>query len=373
MRGFNVDYDQRMASLQARRAPSDFTTNRGEFRMSESVQKSASAPTLERYNASDVYEVYKRLQKEDSSIRYAVGAMQPVDPVYNRNTLREGDRVKNQLEKLLRHSSISFDYRYQGSVTNNTNIRAHSDIDLLVIHGAFVTLERPQVPANPYVGDPVEDLSELRSDCIHGLTNSFEKADVCDTNSKSIRISGGSLRREIDVVPANWYDTNQFASTQADHDRGVQIFDCNKQIRILNKPFLHNYLIEQKDRTVGGGLRKTIRLLKSLRYDSRRVSLNSFIIAAIAYNMEDYELATEPGDELRLLVRVKQNLDHLSADTRRRESMLVPNGLHKVFADGHGTLKGLNELRDEVDDLVEAVRTNLAKSFRKLEEARMEY
>jgi hypothetical protein len=373
MRGFNVDYDQRLASLQARRVPSEFTANQGEIRMSESLQKSASAQTIERYSASGVYEVYKRLQKEDSSVRYAVGAMQPVDPVYNRNTFREGDRVKNQLENLLKHSEIRFEYRYQGSVTNNTNIRAHSDIDLLVIHGAFVTLERPQVPANPYAGDPLEDLSELRSDCIQGLKNSFEKADVCDTNAKSIRINGGSLRREIDVVPANWYDTNQFASTRADHDRGVQIFDCMKRTRILNKPFLHNYLIEHKDRNVSGGLRKTIRLLKSLRYDSGSVSLSSYVIAAIAYNMEEYELATAPGDELRLLVRIKQNLDRLSTDSQRRETMVVPNGLHKVFSEGHGTLKGLNELRVEVDDLVEAVRSNMAKSFRKLGEARVEY
>lgn len=373
MRGFTVDYADRLASLQARRVPSEFVTNRGEILMSESLRKSAAASSIDRYGASDVYEVYRRLEKEDSSVRYAVGAMQPVDPVYNRNTIREGDRVKNQLARLLEKSGLGFEYRYQGSVTNNTNIRAHSDIDLLVVHGAFVTLERPQVPPNPYHGDPIEDLSELRVGCIQGLSSSFEKATICDTNAKSIRITGGSLRREIDVVPANWYDTNQFANTQADHDRGIQIFDCKKRLRILNKPFLHNYLIEQKDRQVNGGLRKAIRLLKSLRYDSGTVSLSSYIISAIAYNMEDYELATRAGDELRLLGRIKQNLDSLSADTAKQESLWVPNELHKVFADGHGTLKGLNELRDELDDLIEAVRTNLAKSFRKLANARVEY
>ena len=40
---------------------------------------------------------------------------------------------------------------------------------------------------------------------------------------------------------------------------------------------------------------------------------------------------------------------------------------------GHATLQGLDELRTEVDDLVEAVRRNLKKSARKLMEARMAY
>ena len=357
MRGFSVDYDSRLASLQSRRMPTDIVANRGEVLMSGSLAKSASSSTIERYSGAQVYEVYNRLGKEGSSIRYAVGAMQPVDPVYNRNTVREGDRVKNQLDKAL----------------NNTNIVAHSDIDLLVIHGAFVTLERPQVPANRYEGNPLDDLSELRTDCVKVLTGAFEKADVSDSNAKSVRISGGSLRREVDVVPANWYDTNTYANSRADHERGIQILDCKQRCRMLNKPFLHNYLIEIKDRQVGGGLRKTIRLLKSLKYDSGNVSLSSYTIAAIAYNMEDYELATLPGDELRLLGRIKQNLDQLSVDSRKRETMWVPNGMHKVFGDGQGTLKGLNELRDEVDDLVEAVKSNLQKSFRKLENARVEY
>ena len=41
-------------------------------------------------------EVYERMQESSSAIKYAVGAMQPIDPNYTANTYAEGDRVKNQ-------------------------------------------------------------------------------------------------------------------------------------------------------------------------------------------------------------------------------------------------------------------------------------
>lgn len=86
-------------------------------------------------------EVYGRIAQSES-VRYAIGAMQPIDPEYTKNTYREGDRVRNQLETNL---SMVCEYEYQGSVTNDTHIRARSDIDLLTLTCRYGNLETGHV------------------------------------------------------------------------------------------------------------------------------------------------------------------------------------------------------------------------------------
>src|SRR5262245_5413109 len=104
--------------------------------------------------ASMANEVYRRI-KESESVRYAVGAMQPIDPEYTKNTYAQGDRVRDQLKQRL---GVTCDYKYQGSVTTDTHIKARSDIDLLVIRLGWEWVEPPQPVPNPYQGDPREDM-----------------------------------------------------------------------------------------------------------------------------------------------------------------------------------------------------------------------
>jgi hypothetical protein len=366
MKGFERDYDKRLQALIARRTePAQI--------YSKSARLSTVLNESGYYQASPIYEVYNKLGKEGSAVQYTVGAMARVDPTYTNITYEQGDRVKNQLEKALCESNAACDFEYQGSVTNDTHIKSHSDIDLLAITQRFWMLEPPQQPACPYDGDPIADLKEIRSISSSALKQAFPVAEVDDSGTKSVTICGGSLRRKIDIVPANWYDTNDYAHFKAKRFRSIEVLDVKKGHRIKNSPFMNNYLIETLDRKVSGGLRKVIRMLKSLKYDSGHVSLSSYDLAAIGYNMPEWQLVTSPGEEIALLARVKSYLDGLVVDPDRRNEMLVPDKSRRVFADGHATLTGLNELRDEVDDLVEAVCNNRQKSFAKLAEARLAY
>lgn len=366
MRGFVTNYDRRLQALIDRRtAPMPLAAN----------AKFAGTPWAEGdvYQASPIYEVYRRLGREGSAVRYAVGAMARVDPRYTEITYEQGARVQNHLAKALREADASCEFEYQGSVTNDTHIKSYSDIDLLAIAQSFWTLEPPQEAAHPYQGDPVAHLKEIRTTSAQCMRDSFPAATVDDTGAKSVAISGGSLSRKIDVVPANWYDTNEFARSRAKRHRAIQVLNLRTGVRVKNMPFLHNYLIEMRDRETGGGLRKIVRLMKSLKYDSDEVSLSSFDITAIGYNMPEYQLATAPGEEIALVARLKMYLDDLADDEERREETRVPDDSRAVFEAGHATLAGLNELRTEVDDLVEAICKNRLRSFAKLAEARVSY
>lgn len=336
-------------------------------------------PRLDRLNARRIdpfveeakllNESYRSLAQSDS-VKYVIGAMQPIDPAYTQNTYTQAERVRNQLEKRLTESC---DYKYQGSVTNDTHIKAKSDIDLLVIIEKFFTLEQPQQPRFPYSGNPLKDLQDLRADAEVSLAAAFPEADVDCAGSKSITIEGGSLTRTVDVVPSNWYETNKYADTQNEIYRGVQILDTSVPTRLANTPFLHNAWVDHKDRNTSGGMRKAARLMKSLKYDSESIELSSYDIVSIAFNMPDESLNHPRGGELVLLASCLAYCQELQQNGFIRNSIEVPDGHRKVFTDGHATEMGLSQLVSELEKLANDVLLENSRSFRRLAEARVEY
>lgn len=314
-------------------------------------------------------ESYQKIDQSDS-VRYIIGAMQPIDPEYTKNTYAQGERVINQLSNNL---SVNCDYEYQGSVTNDTHIKAKSDIDILVLTRKFHYLEAPQKPKYPYTGDPIQELLDLREESIKILTTKFPQADVDSTGSKSIAIEGGSLTRKIDVVPSNWLNTNDYVTTGSKVYRAVEILDAKKKIRLKNTPFLHNERIKVKDERTQGGLRKAARLMKSLKYDTDAIDLSSYDIVSIAYNIDDNLLSMPKEFELSLLESCLRFCENLQHDPSKRESLIVPDGHRKIFTEGHATLEGLNQLANELRKLADDVLTENSRSFKKLAEARIEY
>ena len=125
---------------------------------------------------------------------YVEKAMEELPRQSTEISYEEGDRVKNHLMKELPNYGFNPDFRYQGSVPCNTHIKYHSDIDLLVIIDKFESIENPDRITNPYLGNPKEDLTNLRAACIKILKENYTVADI-EKNSKSIKISGGSLPR----------------------------------------------------------------------------------------------------------------------------------------------------------------------------------
>lgn len=321
----------------------------------------------------EVNEVYKRIQGDDA-VRYAVGAMQPIDPGYTQNTFREGDRVQAQLAERLPARAIAVAFRYQGSTTNDTHIRAHSDLDILVLHERFFSLEPPLKPQFPYEGDPLEDLRELREASVQVLRSGFPAVTVDTSGGKCISLTGGSLRRKIDVVPANWWNTISYDRSGYERDRGVMIYDAKSHTRITNRPFLHNFLIDQRDNQVGGGVRKVARLLKSLKYDAAApVQVSSYDICALAYSMPEDLVRVRPPHELLLVSGADRYLRFLLNDAAFRGNLVVPNGSRKIFGSDGASVDGVARLQGEVASLLSDIERGVARSFKNLAEARVEY
>ncbi len=305
-------------------------------------------------------ESYERI-KEPKTIKYVIGAMQPVDYKYTKNTLDEGERVKNQLGKL---AEIGYEiaFKYQGSVTNNTHIKAHSDIDILTIHQEFITLEPPQKASIPYRGDPVQDLCKLREDCYSILSSAFYAAEIDNTGAKSISLKGGSLRRKVDVVPSNWYDTLKYTETKLDYYRGVMVLDYKNKTRISNTPFYHNKLLDDKDTNTAGNYKKVVRLLKTLKADAENdIGLSSYDIAALMYHMKnsDYLIKNSP---LLLIFNSLNFLKSVYSNEFYRNNLSVPDNSRKIFQANGATLNDLRLLIIELDNVYQDLLDDLIKS-----------
>lgn len=315
-------------------------------------------------------EVYRVIQGSDA-VRYAIGAMQPIDPEYTKNTFAQGDRVREQLRARL---SEGCDYEYQGSTTNDTHIKARSDIDLLVLTTRWYWLD-PSLPNEwPYEGDVKADMRRLRSESEESIRLAFPRAETDASKSTAISVEGGSLTRRVEVVPASWFDTPDYRRTNDKNYRGVKVFDKTSGVFSLNRPFLFNRRVEEKDVSTGGGMRKATRLMKSLMYDSSGSKMSSYNIASIAWNMPDSMLQHAYPFELELVESCRSYCRRLQHDAALRTSIRVPDDSRTVFDGEKGaTIAELNGLTTELESLVHDIVTDGVRSFARLAEARVEY
>jgi len=338
------DYLKRLETLKKRRLGDDI------------LQKSAMAMDSQ-YQTFKMNESYEFL-KDTSSVKYVIGSMLPVDDTYTKNTYAQGERVKNNLSKL---SDMGYDieFQYQGSVTNNTHIKAHSDIDILTLYCGFTTLEPPQRAAVPYQGNPVNDLCRLREDCYSLLSAAYPSVEIDNEGAKSISLKGGSLSRKVDVVPSNWYDTVKYTQTGEDYYRGVMIFDYHAKTRIPNTPFLHNKLLERKDLVTEYNYKKVVRLLKTLKADSDKdINLSSYDIAALMYHMDggEYRVGRSP---LVLLQKSLTFLYYVHEQDDYRNNLKVPDESRKIFDSTRNSKDDLLRLIMEVYDIYQDLLEDL--------------
>ena len=161
------------------------------------------------YNSRQTKETYEN-RAHGEATKYALGAMQEVGTRYTEISYEEGQRVINQIASGLGSIPLEASYEFQGSVPLNVHIRGVSDVDILVLHGEFVTLDWDGPAAGTYTRLPnpptvLEQMQYLRTQCENLLTKRYPTATVDTSGDKSISLSGGSLRRKIDIVPSHWH------------------------------------------------------------------------------------------------------------------------------------------------------------------------
>lgn len=296
---------------------------------------------------------------QPEAVKYALGAMQAVDSQYTAKCYDEGRRVGDRLIEGLEAERIRAEYDFQGSVPLDVHVRGNSDVDLLLLHLGFFTFESAAASRYRLYPDhhasPVAELMTLRENAVEILKRRYWAATVDASGSKSVKISGGSLQRIVDVVPSHWHNTLLWSSTNDKRHREIHVLDCHKMTRVHNRPFMHIGLITDRCVACAGALRKVIRLLKNLRYDaSPAIDLSSYDIAALAWHMTDAALMVGPNQDLLLAWSALEHLLRICSNSAYRDSLIVPDKSRKVF-DAPGKLTAAARLLTELAELVVAV------------------
>lgn len=342
------DITKRLEQLKSRRSGLDRLAR---LDATESLRVFAKSLTEEGY--------VKRAPNQKHT-RYAIGAMQAVDDDYTKISIEEAERVGKQLDAGLKGRSIDVAFRLQGSVPCDIHIRGVSDVDLLVLDEGFFTydINGPRARGghfnSPISYTPISALIALRGGAEKILKEKYPAATVDTSGGKAIKLSGGSLRRPVDVVPSHWHDTIDYQASWREADRGVRILDKSVPESVLNMPFKHIELITQRDVLARTGLKKAIRLLKNVKADAieegSKINLPSFDIAATMWHADLSSLAAGAIFELAIVAEATRYLDHLARNFTVARTLLVPDGSRAIF-NTNEKLEGLVQLSLEMDDL----------------------
>ena len=357
-----INFDTRLKSLKERRQGSReraIVASMESYAADQAIKNGRDVRSSERYEALN----------ETSGVKYAVGAMAAVDATSTRLSETEGNRVADSLIKSLNANGENVEKRMQGSVPLNIHIKGYSDVDMLIIVKTPVNIESPRVDPSRYsqATDPrplKEIVRDVRRKSEVILPRNFPAANVEISNNKSIEVSGGSLSRKVDIVPAFWYDSIAYQRSGVESDRGIKIYHKSDDDVILNYPFKHINRVNDRDDLYSGNLKCVIRLMKNMIADmpdykkSKAKKLSSYDLSGIGYHMGQ---ALNASEYLRLglveACRVYLNL--LMENKEYRESILVPDDTRIIFDQG-AKLDALEILSKEMEDLAFSIFKELS-------------
>lgn len=322
-------------------------------------------------------EAHEKLH-ENTAIKYVIGSMAAVSQESTKVSKDEGERVASTLIDMLKTSGINAEARMQGSVALDIHIEGHSDVDMLILRSDVITVQGPALPGTYYSDSsdtrPMVDIvRELRLQSEAKLKSRYHAAEVNISGAKSIALSGGSLRRKVDIVPSSWHDTHDYQRSKLAHFRAVKIYDKDNHDLIENKPFLHIKKVNDRDSQYSGNLKKVTRLMKNIIADmpdykkSKAKKLTSYDIAAIAYSMNE-RLSCSQFLPLMLLDNLRTYLLIISYIDDERNALIVPDESRKIF-NAEEKVEAVRILYNEVNDLAEAVQKAINPSKEKYDGA----
>jgi hypothetical protein len=288
------------------------------------------------YNSRSEKENYETRATGEAT-KYALGAMQQVGARYTEISYEEGKRVISQIANGLSALPLKASFEFQGSVPLNVHIRGVSDVDILVLHEEFVTVDWDGPTAGTYRRLPnpptvLEQIQNLRAQCETLLTTRYPAATVDINGDKSISLSGGSLKRKIDVVPSHWHHPASYQHSQQKHDKEVKILHKSKKELLSNSPFLHMRKIDEKDLQTNGGVKKVIRLIKNIKNDSTLdIKLSSYDIASLVWHFDNSILNKPSYMELSLISETQQKIESMILFEFHTRTLVTPDNSRKII------------------------------------------
>jgi len=289
-----------------------------------------------------------------SNVKYLVESMRPIDQKYNAKTIDAASKVQKHLED---NFDLHFQraYRTQGSVRTATNIKVHSDFDLLTIIDRYYYPEISN--GNVYKESvPDEDIKEMRRQAVEIMKGIYDEVD--EKGQKNISIVNKSLNRKVDIVFCFWFNSEKYEQTKNDRSdeyyRGIYLYNFPNGPKEKDFPFAHLFQVNSKGDLTTDGSRRGIRLLKNLRADSETELkvLKSFQLTSIVHSIANNFLLYTPGNEIAIAKAISDEMNLILQNPTYRKEIKSPNGIGTPLAKDE-IVPEIKLLKEDLDALIE--------------------
>lgn len=186
-----------------------------------------------------------------------------------------------------------YDVYLQGSYANATNIRADSDVDVVVeltssFRSDISTLSGFELHQYLSLSDSTVTLDEFRRDILAALRAKYGWGQVTE-GSKCLKVAGSGRRLPVDVLPAQQYRLWRSVS-RSDYEAGI-VFRTRDGRDVVNYPKQHRDNGRAKHAATNRNYKGLVRAVKNARRRlvedgllSRDVS-PSYFVECILYNV----------------------------------------------------------------------------------------
>ncbi len=183
-------------------------------------------------------------------------------------------------------SKVKYDFRLQGSYSNDTNIQGDSDVDIVL---------ELQSTSHYKAGSTYDTWKLFRRDALGALKKGFGEKYVVE-GKKSIKVKAGRRRLAADVVVCI---THSNYGTFSSHMEGIMFYALPNKRQIINYPKKHYENGKTKDRDTSQRYKRTVMIFKNARNhleSEGRIDADlapSYFVECIIYNAPNYMF--QPG------------------------------------------------------------------------------
>ncbi|MBK5344639.1 hypothetical protein JFU48_25040 [Pseudomonas sp. TH49] len=294
---------------------------------------------------------------EPAGIKYLLGAMKPIDPVYTQKSIEQGEFVGGMIVQTLEELGQRVGFLLHGPLACDVHIKKLACSDVVLI--GKLSSQQQRYEKEPY--DLMAFSTAFRLILEKVLRGMFFSQSLTFNEEGGAHFRDGKAARSTLIVPAVCYEEYSYSSK---FGASVSLYDKNVSHLVFCNPQKLLKLIEARDALYFGNLRRVIRLLFNVVADmpiykkTRLACLFRCELISIAYSMS-VELDTFPGNSPGLLERVRAHLQFICDSDKFRESVVCLDGGRKIFS-AHEKIVALEMLRAEFRDLSSAIYQEIA-------------
>jgi hypothetical protein len=233
------------------------------------------------------------------------------------------------------YANSSFEVFLQGSYSNDTNIYADSDVDIVIILTSIFRADTTQLPLDQilnygrHFSTAIYQLADFKDAVVSQLRNVYGYLNV-HVGNKAVKIDPTVNRLGADVVVSHEYRYYRYfyGETLQSYDQGI-IFTTSWGANIINYPKLHSQNCTDKHQNTGRIFKPMVRIFKNMRnrlIDDGVIAEDlapSYFIEGLLYNVPDDKFDGEFGDTFCNCVNWLRNVD--------RSGFLCANRMHLLF------------------------------------------